>query len=77
MERKITLVSGRSLRIRRVASKLLIPAIPISMRTTSGRTCCAKATASMRVGGLADHFQVGFGGEQGPDALPEQRVIVG
>ena len=30
-----------------------------------------------RVAGFADHFNVGFGGEQGPDALPEQRVIVG
>ena len=30
-----------------------------------------------RVGGFSDHFHVGFGGEQGPDALPEKCMIVG
>src|SRR5690349_16537654 len=46
MERNTTRVSGRSLRICRVASKLLIPGIPISIRTTSGRIWRASITAS-------------------------------
>src|ERR1017187_5900782 len=30
-----------------------------------------------RVGGFAHHFHVGFGGEQGPDTVPEEWMIVG
>src|ERR1019366_5515488 len=30
-----------------------------------------------RVGGFSDHFHVGFGGEQGPDTVPEECMIVG
>ena len=76
MDRKTTRVSGRSLRISRVASKLLMPAMPISISTTSGRTCLAMVTASEALPASPDDFHIRFGRQQGSNSLPEESVIV-
>ena len=77
MERKTTLVSGRSLRIRRGSLEAAHAGHADIHEDHVGPHLLRQRDGIQRVGGFSDHFHVGFGGEQGPDALPEECVIVG
>ena len=49
----------------------------MSIRTRSGRVSSAAATASLPVGRLGDHLDVGLGLQDEPEAAAHQRLVVG
>ena len=61
---------------RRVASTPSTRGIRMSIRTTSGRSRRASLTASLAVGGLPDHLEVGLGFEDHPEAGADKGLIV-
>ena len=48
-----------------------------STSSTSGRSASTSARASVPIGGVAHHLEVGLGGEQAGDPGANHRVIVG
>ena len=63
-------------RIRRVASSPSITGMRTSIRITSGSSSSASRDRVGAVGGLADHGQIGLGGEKRAEALAHHRLIV-
>ena len=70
-----TLVSGKSLRICRVASNPLSSGIAMSITTTAGRSfrvSCDRLAAGLR---FADHFDVAFVFQATPKTLADDLVV--
>ena len=63
--------------IRSVASSPSTPGMRTSMSTTSGATPPTRSTASRAVARLADHLDVVAGVEDHPEALANERLVVG
>ena len=63
--------------MRRVAASPSVPGMRMSISTTSGRCSRARRHGLVAVGGLADDHDVVLGVEQGTEAGPHQRLVVG